>query len=66
MYLSTLRNCIEAVGGDLELIVRFPKQEPVHLNGLEKFSKLKSEHNRLHRIWRDVSVNTLSWFGCSY
>src|ERR1700733_13183494 len=34
MYLSTLRNYVEAVGGDLELIVRFPEQEPVHLNGL--------------------------------
>jgi transcriptional regulator with XRE-family HTH domain len=34
MYLSTLRNYVEAVGGDLELIVRFPKQEPLHLHGL--------------------------------
>lgn len=34
MYLSTLRNYVEAVGGDLELVVRFPKQEPLHLNGL--------------------------------
>ena len=34
MYLSTLRNYVEAVGGDLELVVRFPKQEPLHLHGL--------------------------------
>jgi hypothetical protein len=34
MYLSTLRNYVEAVGGDLELVVRFPKQEPLHLSGL--------------------------------
>src|SRR5579863_3693441 len=34
MYLSTLRNYVEAVGGDLELVVRFPKQEPIHLHGL--------------------------------
>jgi len=34
MYLSTLRNYVEAVGGDLELVVRFPKQEPIHLSGL--------------------------------
>ena len=34
MYLSTLRNYVEAVGGDLELIVRFPEQEPIHLSGL--------------------------------
>ena len=34
MYLSTLRNYVEAAGGDLELVVRFPKQEPIHLSGL--------------------------------
>jgi DNA-binding XRE family transcriptional regulator len=34
MYLSTLRNYVEAVGGDLELVVRFPEQEPLHLHGL--------------------------------
>ena len=34
MYLSTLRNYVEAVGGDLELVVRFPRQPPLHLNGL--------------------------------
>ena len=34
MYLSTLRNYVEAVGGDLELIVRFPEQDPIHLSGL--------------------------------
>jgi transcriptional regulator with XRE-family HTH domain len=36
MYLSTLRNYVEAVGGDLELVVRFPKQEPIHLSGLRE------------------------------
>lgn len=34
MYLSTLRGYVEAVGGDLELVVRFPKQQPLHLQGL--------------------------------
>ena len=34
MYLSTLRNFVRAVGGDLELVVRFPEQEAVHLSGL--------------------------------
>src|ERR1041385_9216772 len=34
MYLSTLRNYVEAAGGDLALIVRFPKQEPIHLSSL--------------------------------
>ena len=34
MYLSTLRNYITAIGGDLDLVVRLPKQSPIHLNGL--------------------------------
>lgn len=32
MYLSTLRNYIEAIGGELELIVRLPKGRAVRLN----------------------------------
>ena len=34
MYLSTLRNYIAAIGGDLDLVVRFPRQTPIHLSGL--------------------------------
>lgn len=34
MYLSTLRNYVEAVGGNLELVVRFPEQPPLTLSGL--------------------------------
>jgi DNA-binding XRE family transcriptional regulator len=34
MYLSTLRNYVDAVGGDLELVVRFPRQQPLRLSGL--------------------------------
>jgi hypothetical protein len=29
-----LRNYVRAIGGDLEFVVRFPEQQPVHLNGL--------------------------------
>lgn len=43
MYLSTLRNYVEAVGGDLELVVRFPKQEPLHLRGLGEVLQIKKE-----------------------
>jgi transcriptional regulator with XRE-family HTH domain len=39
MYLSTLRSYIAAVGGDLDLVVRFPKQPPIHLNGLGEILK---------------------------
>jgi transcriptional regulator with XRE-family HTH domain len=45
MYLSTLRNYVEAVGGDLELVVRFPKQEPLHLNGLGEVLPTVREEN---------------------
>lgn len=31
MYLSTLRSYVEAVGGELELTVRFPSRPPVRL-----------------------------------
>lgn len=43
MYLSTLRNYVEAVGGDLELVVRFPKQEPLHLRGLGEVLQTQKE-----------------------
>lgn len=56
MYLSTLRNYVEAAGGDLELVVRFPAQEPIHLSRLgtalesrpEKSRKAAASHSR-HR-----------------
>lgn len=34
LYLSTLRSYVEAVGGELVLMVRFPDQSPVFLSGL--------------------------------
>ena len=34
IMLSTLRNHIKAMGGDLSLVVQFPGQEPVQLIGL--------------------------------
>jgi hypothetical protein len=34
MYLSTLRSYVEAVGGELELTVRFPSRPPVRLRNL--------------------------------
>ncbi|AFK52171.1 DNA-binding protein [Tistrella mobilis KA081020-065] len=38
MYLSTLRNYIEAIGGELELTVRLPDQPPLRLQGLGDIS----------------------------
>jgi predicted XRE-type DNA-binding protein len=34
MYLSTLRNYIEAVGGELELVVKLPRRPPIRLHQL--------------------------------
>jgi DNA-binding XRE family transcriptional regulator len=34
LYISTLRSYVEGVGGELVLMVRFPKQPPVILAGL--------------------------------
>lgn len=34
MYLSTLRRFVEAMGGELELVARFPDQPGVQLRGI--------------------------------
>ncbi len=36
LYISTLRSCVEGIGGELILTVRFPDQPPVFLAGLGK------------------------------
>ncbi len=43
MYLSTLRGFIEAMGGKLELVVRFPDRPPVRL---EEFGPVASRRKR--------------------
>jgi DNA-binding XRE family transcriptional regulator len=35
MYLSTLRDYVEAVGGELNLVVRLPKRRPIRLRHLD-------------------------------
>src|SRR6516164_4768960 len=34
MYLSTLRGYVEAIGGELELLVRLPSRRPTHVRQL--------------------------------
>ncbi len=34
MYISTLRSYVEAVGGELELVVRLPARAPIRLHSL--------------------------------
>jgi len=38
MYLSTLRGYVEAIGGELELVVRLPSCPPLRLQHLGDFS----------------------------
>ena len=35
MYLSTLRSYVEAIGGELDIIVRLPNRRPVKVKSLE-------------------------------
>ena len=38
MYVSTLRSFIEAMGGELEIIVRFPDRTPVRISQFEQLA----------------------------
>jgi hypothetical protein len=38
MYVSTLRSFIQAMGGELEIIARFPDQPPVRINQFEELA----------------------------
>ena len=35
MYLSTLRSYVEAIGGELDVIVRLPNRRPIKVKSLE-------------------------------
>ncbi|HVY14009.1 MAG TPA: XRE family transcriptional regulator [Rhodopila sp.] len=39
MYLSTLRRFVEAMGGELEIVARFPDQPLVRLRGLGELAE---------------------------
>jgi transcriptional regulator with XRE-family HTH domain len=54
MYLSTLRNYVEAIGGELDLIVRLPSRGPIRIERLrdvtgeeERASFLKKRSKKL-------------------
>jgi hypothetical protein len=49
MYLSTLRSYISAIGGDLDLVVRFPRQPPIHLSGLGEILRPIAQSARANR-----------------
>jgi DNA-binding XRE family transcriptional regulator len=39
MLLSTLQSYVQAMGGQLDLIARFPNRKPLRVNTLEELSK---------------------------
>jgi DNA-binding XRE family transcriptional regulator len=41
MYLSTLRNLIEAMGGKLEIVAQFPGRPPIHINQFNALDQAK-------------------------
>jgi DNA-binding XRE family transcriptional regulator len=41
MYVSTLRSLIQAMGGELDIVVRFPDRPPVHIT---QFKTLGGDH----------------------
>jgi DNA-binding XRE family transcriptional regulator len=46
LYVSTLRRYIEGIGGQLEILVRFPDREPVRIT---QFSPLRRGKDRQRR-----------------
>jgi hypothetical protein len=38
MYVSTLRSFVEAMGGELEIIARFPDRAPIIINQFEELA----------------------------
>ena len=46
MYLSTLRRFVEAMGGDLEIVARFPDQPQVRLRGIGEIGSVSREPER--------------------
>jgi transcriptional regulator with XRE-family HTH domain len=42
LYLSTLREYIEAMGGKLELIAQFPDREPVRITGFKPLKRRRA------------------------
>ena len=39
MYISTLRSLVQAMGGELDIIVRFPDQPPVRITQFNALAK---------------------------
>ena len=47
MYISTLRGILKAMGGELELVARFPNRPPVRLEELGATSRRRKRDRRV-------------------
>jgi hypothetical protein len=47
MYISTLRGVLKAMGGELELIARFPDRPPIRLKELGAASQRRKRGRRV-------------------
>jgi DNA-binding XRE family transcriptional regulator len=50
MYLSTLRTYVEAIGGELDLVVRLPKRPALRLQSLGDMSKVSPQARAVSRL----------------
>jgi predicted XRE-type DNA-binding protein len=55
MYLSTLRNYIEAIGGELELMVKLPKRPAIRLHQLGDALGASNSARAGDKTWRKRS-----------
>src|ERR1700674_2728791 len=56
MYLSTLRSYVEAIGGELDLLVRLPSRRAMHLNQLGEVLGGSVRRGRRRRATRSTST----------
>src|SRR5579864_4667634 len=50
LLISTLRDYVKAMGGQLSLVVRFPDREPVILSGIADFADSKPASHLCHDV----------------
>lgn len=57
LLISTLKSYVEAMGGSLELVVQFPGQPPLKLDGLGEPSEKRAKRSHSTRSKRSVDAN---------
>lgn len=59
LYLSTLRSYVEAIGGELDLVVRLPSRPPLRIRGLsEAGPELTARPRRSRSVARRSTAGT--------